>query len=35
MFPPSAKLLIPQGERRSINSDGGAKRDSLVRREKE
>lgn len=27
--PPSAKLLIPRGGRRSINSDGSAKRDSL------
>jgi hypothetical protein len=24
MFPPSAKLLIPQGERHSVNSDGSA-----------
>jgi hypothetical protein len=29
MRPPSAKPLIPQGEWQSINSDGGARRDSL------
>jgi len=29
MRPPSAKPLIPQGKRRSINSDDGARRDSL------
>jgi len=27
--PPSAKLLIPQGEWRSPNSDGGARRNNL------
>jgi len=29
MFPPSAKLLIPQEEWRSTDSDGGGRRDSL------
>jgi hypothetical protein len=29
IFPPSANLLIPQGSWRSINSDDGARRDSL------
>jgi hypothetical protein len=27
--PPSAKLLIPQGWRRPLNSDGGARRDNM------
>ena len=27
--PPSAKLLIPQGVRRSLNSDGSARRDNM------